>query len=360
MLNFAHSQENHYIKMSNKRHLAVIFSDWHIHDYKRFNTNGSRLDNCLKVLFDLGDFCKKNGIKTILFAGDLYDTQKALLTNVVNDTVKAFVKFSEEYSDITIYAITGNHDQSTKNLIGKEAVSALSHIEAICPNFVVIDNTNRKIGDGIVVQGIPYYEYKEHFATKLNRASEIAKQSDTWKHYLLIHQTPEGIGNEMIPTDTNPRDEAYKPFEHVFCGHIHIHKRITEKFTLVGNPIHRDLADAGHKKGFLVMNLLAPENGMKFIELKGYPQFVRAFEDEDVDNEEQMYVVREPRLDEAALKEDANIQEFNTSLEAQDLLTNYWNEVDGKDKELLEIGIGFLPTHKLPSNADKSEQEETR
>ena len=344
--------------MKQKRHLAVIFSDLHIHSYRRFNVDGSRLTNCLKVLFDIGDFCVKNNIKTILFSGDLYDQQKALLTEVVNETVIAFKKFGENYPHQTIYAITGNHDQSTKNLIGNEAVSALSHIEAICPNFVVVDNTNRKIGDSILIQGVPYYEYKEHFATKLSEVSEVAKQADTYKHYLMIHQTPEGIGNEMIPTDTNPKDDAYEPFDHVFCGHIHIHKRITEKFTLVGNPIHRDLADAGHKKGFLVMNLLAPENGMKFIELKGYPQFVRAFEDEEVENEEQMYVVREPRLDEMALKEDANIKDFNTSLEAQDLLTNYWNEVDGKDKELLEIGIGFLPTHKLPSDEDKPNQEE--
>lgn len=341
--------------MSRKRHLAVVFSDWHIHNYKRFDNNGSRLDNCISVLFDIAEFCVKNNIKTIFFSGDLYDQQKALPKEVVNKTVKAFEKFSKEYPDLNIYAISGNHDHSTKNLIGSEAITGLDHISEICPNFHVIDNHNRKLGDGIVVQGIPYYEYKEHYREKLARASEIAKQSDTYKHYLLIHQTPEGLGNDMIPTDTSPKDELYEPFEHIFCGHIHIHKRITEKFTLVGNPIHRDKSDAGHAKGFLVMNLLAPENGLVFKELTGYPKFITAFEGDEVEDEDFNYVIREHRPEELVIQENANVEDFNTNLGAQDLLKNYWQEVDGKNEDLLSVGMEFLPNYTLPADENKPE-----
>ena len=160
--------------MSDKKHLASIFSDWHIHDYKRFNTNSSRLSNCIRVLFDIAKFNREKGIKTILFAGDLYDTQKALLTNVVNETVKAFKMFELHYPEQTIYAITGNHDQSTKNLLENPSISALTHISAICKNFVVIDNKHYEIEDGILLHGIPYYEYKEHFnEQKLSKGSHI-------------------------------------------------------------------------------------------------------------------------------------------------------------------------------------------
>lgn len=327
--------------MNKEKHLAVIFSDWHIHDYKRFNTDGSRLENCLRVLFDIGEFCEKNGITTVMFAGDLYDTQKALLTNVVNETVDAFLKFSKQFPSITIYAITGNHDQSTKNILGKEAVSALKHIEAIVPDtFVVIDDHTVDIGDGISITGIPYYEYKEHFATRLSEAA--SREFVTDKNYLMIHQTPAGLDNDMIPADTNPKDEGYDGFDFVFCGHIHTRKQITENFTLVGNPIHRDLADAGKPKGFLVMNLRKPEKGFKFIQLKGYPEFISVFEDEEVEDEDQNYVVRKPRLDNLKLQESAKVEEFNTDLTSEELMRNFWKEADGKDDDLLTIGLSFL------------------
>ena len=329
--------------MSNEKHLAVIFSDWHIHDYKRFNTDGSRLTNCLRVLFDLGEFCSKNEIKTILFAGDLYDTQKALFTNVVNETVEAFLQFNRTYPDITIYAITGNHDQSTKNILGKEAISALLHIQSIVPDtFVVVDNQTIKFPDGISITGVPYYEYKEHFATQLDEAANRVSKLNGYKNYLMIHQTPAGLDNDMIPADTNPKDVNYLSFDFTFCGHIHSRKQLTENFVIVGNPIHRDLADAGKKKGFLVMNLQKPEKGIKFFQLKGYPEFVSVYDDEEVENEADNYVVRKPRLDNLKLQETAKVEEFNTDLSSAELMTNFWKEADGKDKELLEIGLSFL------------------
>lgn len=329
--------------MINDKHLAVIFSDWHIHDYKRFNTDGSRLGNCLRVLFDLGAFCDKNGITTILFAGDLYDTQKALFTNVVNETVQAFIDFSKMYPNIVIYAISGNHDHSTKNLIGKEAESALMHIQSVVPdNFIVIDNQTVQFPDGVSVTGIPYYEYKEHFNIKLDEAANRISTQNNSKNFLLIHQTPAGLDNEMIPADTNPKDINYMSFDYTFCGHIHLHKQITETFCLVGNPIHRDLADAGKSKGFLVMNLLKPEKGFKFFKLSGYPEFISVFEDDEVENEAANYVVRKPRLDTLKLQESAKVEKFNTDLSASDLMSNFWKEADGKDKDLLAIGLGFL------------------
>lgn len=327
--------------MSKDKHLAVIFSDWHIHDYKRFNNDGSRLENCLRVLFDIGEFCTKHNISTVLFAGDLFDTHKALFTNVVNETVAAFLKFNKQYPSITIYAITGNHDQSTKNILDKEAVSALKHIESIVPDtFIIIDNSTVEIGDGISITGIPYYEYSEHFALRLEEASK--RELSTDKNYLMIHQTPAGLDNDMIPSDTNPKDAGYEPYDFVFCGHIHTRKLITETFTLVGNPIHRDLADAGKQKGFLVMNLRKPEKGYKFIHLKGYPEFISVFEDEEVEDEDQNYVVRKPRLDTLKLQESAKVEEFNTDLTSSELMRNFWKEADGKDEELLSVGLGFL------------------
>jgi len=334
--------------MSKEKHLAVVLSDWHIHSYKNFNNGSSRLDNCLRVLEDVGKFCHSKEIKTILFVGDLYDTHQAIFTEVVNRTIEAFLDFAKNYPDITIYAISGNHDQGTKNILGKEAVTALSHIESVIPNnFVLIDNKSVGIGDGIAIHGVPYYEYKEHFRVKLEERSVVAETMFDTKNILLIHQTPAGLDNEMIPADTNPADELYKPFDYTFCGHIHLHKRITENFCLVGNPIHRDAADTGKDKGFLVMNLVKPEKGFIFIKLIGYPEFISAFDDEEVEDAENNYVVRKPRLDTLKLQENAKVEEFNTDLSPDELMTNFWKEADGKDEDLLSVGLGFLSSTEL-------------
>ncbi len=325
---------------------AVVFSDIHIHDYRQFNTDGNRLKNCIKVLFDIGEFCKQYDIKIILFSGDLYDTQKALLTEVVNETVDAFVKFSELYPDIVIYAISGNHDHSTKNLIGKEAVSALKHIHSIVPHtFRLIDDQTVEILDGVYLHGIPYYEYPEHFDIKLSEAHLIVNEMpDAEFKYLMIHQTPKGLGNAMIPYDCNPVDDRFAGYSHVFCGHIHARQNLASNFTLVGSPIHRDLGDAGQKKGFLVMNLLKPEKGYVFRYLADYPEFVERFEDEVTEQDlvSGDFISTKPRIDAVQLAEVAQVENFNTSLKDAELLKNYWKEVDGKDEELLKVGLNFL------------------
>ena len=47
--------------------LCIVFSDYHLHDYRQFNTDGKRLKNCIKVLYDIAEFANKNNIKYILF-----------------------------------------------------------------------------------------------------------------------------------------------------------------------------------------------------------------------------------------------------------------------------------------------------
>lgn len=323
------------------RHLAAVFSDWHIHNYKRYNDNSSRLKNCISVLFDLAEFCRANGITTILFSGDLYDTQKALLTEVVNETIKAFQTFEKDYPEITIYGISGNHDHSTKNTLENPAVSALEHIAMVCSNFVLIDDKQVEIEEGLTITGIPYYEYKEQFEQRLEEATVRVKEYGAEKNFLLIHQTPAGIVNDLIPFEANPRDPRFREFDYVFCGHIHGRQDLWDNFSLVGNPIHRDLADEGKEKGFLVMNLRKPEKGYKFFELKGYPKFVSIYEDEEIE-EGIDYVVRRPRLDTAKLQEEAKVDDFRADLSAKELITNFWKEAEGKDEELLEVGLSFI------------------
>lgn len=328
--------------------LALLFSDLHIHNYKQFDHNGSRLENCLRVLDRVFVFADKNGIDTILFAGDLYDRQQALPTVVINATVERFHALFVKYPTITFYAISGNHDQASKNLLHIEAETALKHLSIVFENkFILIDNQYADIQDdaGNIarVVGVPYYEMAEHYAEKL---AEVTNDfvADATTHILLCHQTPKGIMNTGIPFDTDPTDGVYEKYDMVFCGHIHAGQDLSDNFKVVGSPIHRDKADEGTDKGFFAVDLFNPKNTRFFSLNKHFPTFKSVFEDmiEGETNDELDWVVVVPRLDQIKQSETAKVESFNTSLSNEQLVRNFWEQQDGQNKELLEMGLSFI------------------
>lgn len=334
---------------------AIIISDLHIHDYQNFNRKGERLANCLRVLDDVFAFADKHQIKTIIFGGDLFDTPKVLLTVVIHKAVERFKVLFDAYPDIKFYVITGNHDQPRKNLPNAPAGSSTDYLASVFPdNFINFDNTVKQVTETAWIWGIPYYEHPEHYSKVLDDTVALVQQrnddlggdgiTETVVDYLFIHQTPVGIGNKMIATDTDPTDERYGAFNHVYCGHIHKRMQLAENFTVIGSPIHRDFGDAGETKGFLVVNLDKPEKKAVFIPLEGYPTFQTRYEDEaPLELEAENYVRVKPVLHISSSVEDVeDAAKFDTSLENEQIVTHYWEAVDGKDEELLKIGLSLL------------------
>lgn len=325
--------------------LAVIISDLHLHNYKQFDEKGSRLKNCIAVMENyVFPFCAKNNIKVVLMPGDWYDNQKSLPTSVINASVASLIKLAGTYPDIVIYAISGNHDQASKNLIHEPAETALTHLAEILPaNFVLIDDKSLVIGENVYLHGVPYYEYAQDFQQRLKeRASVVNPYAKS--NILMIHQTPSGLGNPNIPVDTDVLDPLYENFSHTFCGHIHKRQNITPNFTVVGSPIHRDLGDEGEVKGFLIMELTEPDKGYKFISLGGkFPEYQRKSEgDQLVEGEENNYVIWEPTFKDVTPIEQARVEEFNANLSAVELVTNFFKEAHEEDAELLATGLRYV------------------
>lgn len=319
--------------------LAIVFSDIHINNYKAFNEGGRRLNNCIEALERILNYAVKREIKVVLFCGDLYDSQKKLDTDVVNRTIECFKKYEEE--DFTIYAISGNHDHASKNLLNKPAVTGLTHLSHVVKNFKLIDNKHVLLdtdnGDVISIAGIPYYEYAEHFKIALDCVID-----EFSPNILLTHQTPTGLGNDMIPTDTDINDPLYENFNMVFNGHIHSHAMLSENYMVVGSPLHRDAADEGFEKGFLLIDL-EDTSKYKQVKLSTLPKFRRKFKGDEIElGEEKDYILWTPQPVVNATKTKQPISKFEATLKHSDLLTNYWTEVDGKDKELLSVGLELI------------------
>lgn len=327
-------------------HLVAVFSDPHIHDYKQFSTGTSRLDNCLLAVENLWKLCHRNGIKTILFPGDWYDQMKVLPTLAVNRSVDLLYDLAERYPEIMCIAISGNHDMATKNTPQAPAITALKHLAKICPTFKLIDNAQWKLPeDDTLVMGIPYYEYAEHFEEQLAAASLLAadyKANVAAPVILLIHQTPKGIYNEAIPWDTDPACPLYEPFDLVLCGHIHEHQIVNEKFIVVGSPLHRDLGDMGKDKGYLIFDLHSLEEGFQFVKTK-FPEYKRiSLEVGQEVPEGTDYVIPAYRDTRVLDVNNAQAGQFSTDLSPEELITNYWQEADGKNSDLLTFGLSLL------------------
>jgi len=291
----------------------LIFSDLHIHNYKAFNENGDRLDNCLRVLMEMFETAAAQGISHILFVGDLYDQQQAIPPIVINNTIEVFKALFDEYPEILFIAITGNHDQSTKNLKDAPAVSSIQHLDTIFENFKVIDNSYMVLEDLITVYGIPYYSHQEHF----QQAIPGPGMHDA---ILLIHQTPRH-SNEMIPYECTA--EQFSEFDYVFCGHIHKYERLADNFEIVGSPLHRDLGDEGQDKGYLIYNTDTKTTQRVLLD---YPKFERPVVE---------FTEQDTEVD--RLTEDS----FARASHKEDLIKEY-AETIGLEVEILNAGLKVL------------------
>lgn len=307
----------------------AVISDIHIHNYKKFDENGSRLFNCLRVIEDVFVYANTHSMKYILISGDLYDQQKSLPTVVVNATIHTFKLLFSKYPNIEVIAISGNHDQSSKNLIDDPAITALSHLDVLFDRFHLIDNSSyiiEKNAELIEILGIPYYSHKEHFLSKIDN------QPVRNKSYLMIHQTPKH-SNPMIPHDFI--GDEFPNFDYVFCGHIHRHEQISNNVVLVGSPLHRDLGDEGQEKGFLVFDT---DNNSYERVILSYPK-IKLSNDPDPFN----YTI--PVLDIGTSEEVTEETDIELSDSMTSMVSSYLSTQDFDEDQLLdyyEIGESLL------------------
>lgn len=332
----------------------TVFSDLQVHNYKKFDVKGSRLNNCLEVFNDVFEFNHNEGIDLCLFIGDLYDSQKDLPTVVVNSVVNRLSTLFKKYPEQRLVAISGNHDYATKNLIDKPAETALQHLAEIFPGrFILLDNKIKFFqmdGVDLFIQGIPYYEYKEHYQTRLEQSKEELSEyihemysdggygpNPVYKTILLIHQTPEH-SNAMIPFDTKVEDPLYKNYDLILCGHIHKHEVLKQNFIIVGSPIHRDLSDAGQDKGFMVYDDASDLDSFEIIYLDKYPKYKQ---ERNPDPDSTDYVIPIIEIEDSPEVE-VQTKQFVASNKREDLVENYWNEVGEGNENLLKLGLKFI------------------
>ena len=321
----------------------IVIADPHVHSYSTFDKDGSRLANCIKLLNEVFELARKEGIGTIVCCGDFFD-KPVLPAVVVNEAAKAIANMPKGVRFLTI---SGNHDMFTTPRFGEPKGTAVRYLSELSDRFVLFDEISVALEDGAArVWGIPYFDDKGEYALALEAAAQEADVYDEPVKLLVIHQTPNGIGNAMIQTDTDPNDPMYDRFDLVLCGHIHQQQWLTEKFLVVGTPIHRSAEDMGYEKGYFIVDLgegMKAKDRMKFVSTKGrYPEFVLTGESEaESERQKGNYVTVRPA--EVKYKTDAaSVEDFGTGSTPSRMVEAYWKEAGEGDEKLLKVGLKLL------------------
>jgi len=309
-----------------------VCSDLHLGKYKNSYGRDRLADglNALEVVFATAARLDK----VILMAGDLFNIVP-LNPDVINQTLKFFLRMNQQYPGVVMYGISGNHDISVNFTPEQQGVTALTAISETCPNFILMDHRVHTFSGGITLVGIPYYKYKEHFRTILESCTMDQGIRATAKAYLLTHQTPEGIID--LEVDFSPNDPILNPFSRVFNGHIHHHKDLG-KVISVGNHAHLDKSDVDKEVGFLIYNT-DTDTYTREILSNQFPQFIVRPEGAELNEwEKQQMVIYETSM------LDSNVsgsEKFSSSVSPQDITETYIAEAN-VDEAMARVGRSIV------------------
>lgn len=195
-----------------------------------------RLHSIKNALYEVGDYCYDNDIGQLVIGGDLYHN-KSIIHAIAQETM---LDFFDQYQDLEMVVIDGNHDLAGK---GSGAISALRPLEN-CSNVEWI--TRSPSGNSDLLY-IPYS----------NNVVEHVK-TNTSKILISHFGLTEGVLNSgmSIISDISLKDLVGR-YELVLLGHYHKPQEIIkENFKLyyVGSLIQLDWGEKGEEKRFLIVD----------------------------------------------------------------------------------------------------------
>ncbi|AGR47022.1 exonuclease [Bacillus phage Shanette] len=230
----------------------AISADVHGHIYPEHNkpsdlTGSTRLDRIILSLRYKKEYCLANGIKHMMFAGDLYH-QRARVHTVVYNSLRDEIKAIGE-AGIEVLMIPGNHDQIDNSDFPQHSLHSFRELD----NITVVDDYRIvKFGDADVVC-VPYSKNAQMIKTFLESIP-----TDLENPILLGHMGISGgfVGNGNFPMADAFTVEDLRPdlFKYVFLGHFHMYQLLGghPHVMYVGSPLEHSHGDEGEDKGFVV------------------------------------------------------------------------------------------------------------
>jgi DNA repair exonuclease SbcCD nuclease subunit len=219
--------------------LVALLGDTHFIASKSSPILATYFKKFYKYFFDYLD---KNNIKTIIQTGDMFDQRKDVHFHTIKWTNENFFAPIDD-QNISLYAISGNHDSVFKN------TNEINSVRLLCPkDTVVVDMLPKTILLGSAEFDLYPWINVENFEASL----EFAKKSTS--EYAVGHF--EFANFPMHPgtiAETGMNHSLFSNYEQVFSGHYHcVSERDNVLYT--GTPCELTWSDCDDPKGFWVLD----------------------------------------------------------------------------------------------------------
>lgn len=196
-------------------------------------------ENMSKFFQDLFDYVDKNGTRTILQLGDLFDVRKHINTWSLNFFRENFIKPVIE-RDLHVIILLGNHD-----IYYRESLQVSSVEEVLTPYseyFTIVKTPIDMVIENETFLLVPWV-CKEN-TEEVQRAIQNSKSKYCAGHF-------EFNGFELFKgqlAKTHYNHDEYKKFEQVFSGHYH-HMSSKDNVLYTGTPYELTWVDCDTPKG---------------------------------------------------------------------------------------------------------------
>lgn len=235
----------------------LVVSDIHYNDWNQFNKDDYRLKKTEEFLGKLISRSHKEGIP-LLIPGDFFHTPSGLSTKVFFRINRLLSSAFRDYPKALLIGIDGNHDTDYELRDYQIAPSLFKGLSYAYPNNIKCINFNSYSFGDFKIYGIPYLAHNLGFKKTYDRFTNDGYKG---KRILLIHTDLLGAkdpsGYEVKEMSGIPRNmgKFFKPFDLVFCGHIHRHGDLYKgKVFSVGAPNQQRKSDVGCVMGYLEVN----------------------------------------------------------------------------------------------------------
>lgn len=326
--------------------LALAYSDIHKHAFQAYaKYKYDRLQISLDVEELIARRAKVSGVP-VIFCGDYFHNPKELDNYTIQKSLQHFKQVFEE-KDIDLFAISGNHDLSEKNLVDNNSPSYIQAFNVAFNKFHNLDNKTILAGN-LAIHGIPYTHDDDHFFNQLKEVNNQIVELKAYTKILLLHRdipgaiTPSGYQVEDTKGWPNRIDKLWKNFDWVLCGHIHKPMKLSKKCIMLGSPIHQNQGDVGCEMGY--WKIYDDKVEFKPLSLL-FPNFVQLKPGEVPCNTKDYFI---PAQEVITVKE--NTSTFSTSFSPKKLVKKYFKAKGIKNKARRNLLTEILNTAKNANN----------
>lgn len=241
------------MKASNKYPLAVLITDTHLH-----KNNVELVKDIFKQVIEV---CHENRIEQIYHLADFFTSREAQPLNVLKEAKEIFKDIEEANLFMNIFP--GNHDKT-------DLESEISYIDVVekNDNIKVFTKESCESLDDINFIYLPYFKEKGSYIDRLNNASKLIEKDK--KNILLTHIGINGVtNNDGSAVENEVKQELFKKFFKVFCGHYHDQQSKANIF-YIGSAYQANFGE-DDKKGFTI---LYSDGSHEFIQSK-FPKYIK-------------------------------------------------------------------------------------